>query len=355
MAELVRLPHSLRPVLRHDGVVQLGSPPGRCVEVPGLTRGEYTYLCALASPQSPRSHRRALRESGLDQAARDRLIARLRELDAVVDVSDPAHVREMCGARRDRLRGALHHLLASGATGGWETIEARDRATVVVDHGPPWAGADAVGTVARGLLGRLDQGGVGRLVGPAAAERWWHDLGDVGSSEMASLVVPVFSARTDAVMLRQLVEVGIPHLPVVVTAGWVSVGPLVRPGGACAECVVRHEVPAEQVVTEWLGGIQESPQVLPGAAEGNPPEDLVDWAVRWGGRTALWALDGAVGTKAAGSTGAAGTRAGAGASTRAGGSTGEQVATRVSVIAHSPMPRVEQFGVHPDCWCARRA
>ncbi|WP_374929076.1 hypothetical protein [Kytococcus sedentarius] len=335
MSELVRLPHSLRPVLRHDGVVQLGSPPGRCVEVPDLTPGEYTYLCALAAPQSQRSHRVALERSGLDAAARDRLVARLRELDAVVDVSDPAHVREMCGARRDRLRGALHQLLASGATGGWETIEARDRATVVVDHGPPWAGSEAVGTVAHGLLERLDREGVGTLVGPAQAPRWWHDLGDVGSPSLADLVLPVFSARTDAVMLRQLVEVEIPHLPVVVTAGWVSIGPLVLPGQACTECVVRHEVPVEQVVTEWLGNPHESPQHLPGPAEGHTPADLLDWAVRWGGRTALWALDGAAGTG-----GTAGT--------------GEQVATRVSVIAHSPMPRVEQFAVHPDCWCARR-
>ncbi|WP_462417159.1 hypothetical protein [Kytococcus sp. Marseille-QA3725] len=325
MTELVRLPHSLRPVLRPDGVVQLGSPPGRSVEVPGLSHPEYAYLCSLLAPASERSDRAALEDAGLEPDQRARLVARLRELDAVVDVSDPPRARAMCGRRRDRLRQAVQSLQAAGGTGGWATVEARDRATVVVDTGPPWAGTESVGEVARGLVERLTDGGVGQVLGPDRAARWWHLLGDHGSPCAADLVVPVLPARTDAIGLRRLVGARIPHLPVLVTPGWVGIGPAVRPGRACLECVARHEMRPEELAAEYLDRSTEAPRPDPRPPVGRAPADLVDWAISWGSRTVLWLLDGA--------------------------GEPEEGPARVSALAHSPVPAVQRFGVHPECWC----
>lgn len=335
MVDLVRLPHSLRPLVRADGVVQLGSPPGRCLEVDGLTPAEVRYLTSLAGPASERSDRAAALAAGLDEEARERLVQRLRRLDAVLDVSDPPRARAMCGARRDRLRAAVQTMQAAGGTGGWDRVEARDRATVVVDDLAGWAGDVAVDRVLHGLRDRLREGGVGQVLGPVEAPRWWHGLGDHGAVESAQLVVPVLTTRTAAVDLRRLVETGIPHLPVVVTPGWVGIGPLAVPGAACAECVVRHEVPPEQLALEWGGPQAESPTLEHLAPVGQTPVDLVEWAVRWGARTALWVLDTSDGPGTADGT-------------------AERATTRVSVVAHSPVPRVERFAVHPDCWCTGR-
>ncbi len=329
MVELVHLPHGLRPVLRPDGVVQLGSPPGRCVEVPGLTREQVQYLTDLMGPVSERSDRVAMQRAGLDEPGRQRLLARLRELDAVMDVSDPPDARAMSTGRRERLRAAVTTLQANGVTGGWQRVRARDAATVVVDTGPSWCGSASVQEVAASLGGVMREGGVGQLVTGRAAARWWHDLGDTAAPELATLVVSVHSVRTDAVALRPLVEAGVPHLPVVVTPSWVSIGPVVRPGQACCECLVHHEVPAEQVAAEWEASEAAGPDST-AATVPRTPADLVDWAIRWGARTALWVVDGLAGV----------------------GGIGEQT-TRVTVSSHSPMPRVEQFGRHPDCWCSR--
>lgn len=319
MRELVRLLPHLTPLPHPSGGVQLGGPPGRHELLRDLTGAQRQYLLALGAPRSLAGELAAVREAGISPEEHAELITRLRGLRALQEITDPPWARELAGDRRDRLREVARAVHAAGGPAGLETARRREAATVQVMTGTPWGDPPREGFT-EALVRALRAAGVGQVLAPSQAHRWWRRLTGTGHPGSLDLVVVTQRDLCEAAGLRALVEAGVPHLPVLLTPGAVVVGPVVHPGGACTECCALHERPGDGPVTLPLADLEHW-----GGRQ--PPPALQEAALQHGVALATAWLD------------APGSAVGS---------------PRWLHRVGDPLPQAGPTAPHPSCWCAGR-
>lgn len=311
---------------RAPGISQIGVDPRCAVVIDGLNPIEQSLLEQLPRLGGEPELNRYARSLGVGRAPVRALLDRLDErgyLVRGVPVRDSAddrywHLAAVAGQEREASRSAGHVLVR---------------------------GLDQIGLRIAQILA---QAGVGRVELDDAAPVTLEDLGVAGyrahdlgaprqqralallraTSPMTAfsappdrrpdLVVLTEHGAVDPVRVRPLMREGIPHLPVLVRELDVVVGPLVRPGeGPCLRCLDLHRCDADP---RWPAVATQ--------VTANPPTG-VESSLAWFGAAlaahqALAAVDGR-GVLVAGAS--------------------------LEVSATYPLPRYQEWAVHPECGC----
>lgn len=328
----MRLRPGTHVLWREEGSSQVHADPDLAVVLDGLTGEEQRLLDGLERETSEAAFLARGRELGVRAGRARELLARLEDCGALERARDPSLDHQGLGAevdhwsrvahcdasdvvgRRGRATvavlglGRLGLLVAAGlAAAGVGTLLVEDRARVRRDDvGLGGYGLHDVGTE-RGERGRA----VLRLAHP-------HLRTSAPARTRPDVVVLVEQDVSDPVRLRPLVREDVVHLLVVTREVDVVVGPLVTPGaGPCGRCVELHRTAADErwpaVATQLLG----------------TPARGVEAA------TCLLAAAVAVGQLVAYLDGRPVATAG----------------TSLVVDARRPVPRTQQWPVHPDCGC----
>lgn len=221
----LRLRADARPLVRADGSLQFGLEPRDGIRLAGLTPDEVAWVSGLDGTTAADVSARA---AGVDPTRREEILALLTGCGVLVRPRSPRSRWGFAGRNFER---------EVAAAGAHESVLDRPNACVWVRG----RGSTAA-TVAAVLL----QAGVGRVERDAP-----------GGDSMR------YRARPDLVVLTAAepvavdagshwLERGIPHLPVALTGGGASVGPLVLPGlGPCLGCLERVRAELDPSWT-WL-------------------------------------------------------------------------------------------------------
>ncbi len=328
----MRLRPGTHVLWRREGSSQVYADPGRAVVLDGLSAEEQRLLDALEREASEQALLALGRELGIRPGRVRDLLALLDSCGALEHERDPAtdhrglaaevdhwsrvgqcDAGDLLRRRRDAVvavlgLGRLGLLLASGlAAAGVGTLLVEDRARVRRDD------VGLGGYVLRDVGERRGDRGRATL-----RMSYPHLRTSAPPRTRPDLVVLVEQDVSDPVRLRPLLREDIPHLLVVAREADVVVGPLVTPGrGPCGRCVELHRTDADDrwpaVATQLLGtaprGVDACGAVLAaGTAVGQ----------------VLAFLDGRP-VAAAG--------------------------TSLVVDARRPVPRTQEWPVHPECGC----
>ncbi|MEV5411693.1 ThiF family adenylyltransferase [Thermopolyspora sp. NPDC052614] len=285
-----RVKPALRRVNRGGRTLQFGVHPLRAVVLADVEPTVREVIDGLDGTATMRDVVERARRHGLSEADVHELVGLLARCGALDDASiRPDAISGLSLAERDRLAPDLDEisLLRGTADGGQGVMRRRRSAHIRV------YGAGRVGTQVVTLLAAA---GVGHLcvVDPGTARRrdlapgglGWEQVGgrrDEGAVELARRVAPGVNAWSgreaaqlgdgarrpdlvvlapveplDAVLARELTELGVPHLLAAASEGVGTVGPLVVPGRtaclACLDLVRRDRDPGWPLVTASAGG-----------------------------------------------------------------------------------------------------
>lgn len=279
---------------RGPGESQIGLDPRGSLRLGGLSGDEQRLLDRLPHCFDVAEFHLHGRELGLDTAAVEALLARLRRAGLVLDGEPEVHPQlqtdpDVAYWHRAEVAGQSRPADRAEATVGIRGLNplALRLACVLVDAGVGLLGVTD-GTRVRhsdvgGGLYRAGDVGKPRQDVALSVLRSVHPKARVVPriSKHADVVVLVQSAVADPVTYRDLVRHDVCHLPVLVRDLDVMIGPLVRPGaGACLRCLDLHrcdedprwpavaaqaatkDVPAPETSLAWMGAAIAAHQVL---------------------------------------------------------------------------------------------
>jgi hypothetical protein len=246
-----RLKNHAQPLRRGPGSIQLGLCPDSGVVLDGLSDAEITVAEGLDGSMDMQTLYAAAATAGVGADRVSALIAALNEHHLLVDAArDQAWLSQIDKPRRHPLRPDTTATAIAAAYGlagdGLDHVAARSAQHVVIS---------GEGDLPYALADLLRAGGIGQVsVGANAVntldlELRGHRAGPTQATFGAGLDPP---ARPDLVVLAAMGAVradagepwlrrGIPHLPLVVQAHRVQVGPLIASGaGPCLSCMDLH-------------------------------------------------------------------------------------------------------------------
>jgi hypothetical protein len=251
MNDRPRLKSHARPLRRGEGSLQLGLCPDAGVVLDGLSEAEIAIAESLDGSMDTQTLYAVAGAAGVAADRVSALIATLNEHHLLVDtVTDRAWLSALRGQRRHLLRPdatAMAIVAAYGLAGdGLDHVAARSTQHVVIsgDGDLPDALADllragGIGQVSVGAhaVNALDLELRGSSVGRAQA-RFDGALDPPVPPDLVVLAaIGAIHADAGEPWLRR----GIPHLPLVVQAHRVQVGPLITGGsGPCLSCMDLH-------------------------------------------------------------------------------------------------------------------
>ncbi len=285
-----RVKPALRRLDRGGRSLQFGVHPARAVVLADVDPAVREVIDALDGTATVPEVVAMARRHGLGEAAVHELLGLLAGCGVLDDAAiRPDALGGLSLAERDRLAPDLDELsVVTGATDGGLGAMRRRRAAHVRVYGAGRVGAQVVALLAAAGVGHLC------VVDPDPARRrdlvpgglGWEHVGrprDEGAVELARRVAPAVNAwpgsaaarpgdgaprpdlavlapvgPLDPVLVAELAEAGVPHLPAAALEGFGSVGPLVLPGRtACLRCVEFHRRdrdPGRAMVCARLGG-----------------------------------------------------------------------------------------------------
>ncbi|WP_084957642.1 ThiF family adenylyltransferase [Thermoactinospora rubra] len=317
-----RLKPALRRIPRDDTTLQFGVHPRRAVLVGDLSPSVRRWLAGLDGTKELRQAAREGCAAGLDEAGAYSLLDRLFGLGLLDDASvAPLALAHLPLGERDRLRPEAEAIaVSSAAVDGGGAAMARRRGAHVRVHGAGRVGAQVVALLAASGVGNVsvvDPGtaqaqdvvpggltwsevGLSRQEGAVAVARRITSGGasEGGASEGGAseggrsaaagafaagsgmgggssavwiggahlgdcsprpdLVILTPPGPLDGLVVRELVDLGMPHLAASAFEGYGSVGPLVLPGRTacllCLDLARRDRDPGWPIVTSRLGG-----------------------------------------------------------------------------------------------------
>ncbi|MEI2779146.1 MAG: hypothetical protein V9G19_24930 [Tetrasphaera sp.] len=204
-----------RPLVRADGSVQFGIDPRDGIRLVGMSAEEVAWVSRLDGSTDVAA---AAADAGVDPRRREEILAVLRASGILVS---PGSAR----ARWGFAGGNFEQEVAAAGAAAHDVVLDRQSACVWV-HGR--------GQIAASIAATLLQAGVGRI------ERDAPSGDSMRYRRRPDLVVLTAAEPVPEEAGSTWVKRGIPHLPVALTAGGVSVGPLVLPGiGPCLGCMER--------------------------------------------------------------------------------------------------------------------
>ncbi|WP_030910436.1 ThiF family adenylyltransferase [Streptosporangium amethystogenes] len=285
-----RLKPALRRVARDRRTLQFGLHPRHAVVLSDLEPEVRRWVESLDGVRDLAGVLAGATEAGLGEE-RGRTLLDLLVSRGVVDdaAAGPGPLRALVLAERDRLQPDLDALSLSPGTvdGGLAVLERRQRARVRV-YGAGRVGAQVVALLAASGIGHIC------VVDPGTTRRrdvvpgglGWTEVGmsrQDGAVAVARRLAPGLTASTgdgaarpadgarppdlavlapvvplDGLLVRELVEWGIPHLLATAFEAFGSVGPLVLPGRStclhCLDLTRRDRDPGWPIVSARLGG-----------------------------------------------------------------------------------------------------
>ncbi|MFO7249311.1 MAG: ThiF family adenylyltransferase [Actinomycetes bacterium] len=285
-----RVKPALRRLDRGGRTLQFGVHPARAVVLDGVEPAVREVIDALDGTATVPDLVARARRHGLGEAAVHELLGLLTRCGVLDDAAiRPDALGGLPLAERDRLAADLDELsLVTGAVDGGLGAMRRRRAAHVRVYGAGRIGAQVVALLAAAGVGHLC------VVDPGPARRrdlvpgglGWEHVGrrrDEAAVECARRTAPGVNAwpgraaarvgdgaprpdlvvlapvgPLDPVLVAELAEHGVPHLPVAALEGYGTAGPLVLPGStACLRCVELHRRdrdPGRAMVSARLGG-----------------------------------------------------------------------------------------------------
>jgi len=249
MSSRPRLKSHAQPLRRGPGSLQLGLCPDAGVVLDGLTEAEIAMAEGLDGSMDTRTLYAAAAAAGVDAGRVAELIAILNEHHLLVD-TDRAWLSAVGGPPRHPRRPDTTAMAIAAAYGlpgeGFDHVAARSTQHVVIsgEGDVPYALADllrvgGIGQVSVGAnaVNTLDLELRGHRVGGRQATF----RGPLESPTSPDLVVLAAVGAIHADAGEPWLRRGIPHLPLVVQAHRVQVGPLITPGqGPCLSCMDLH-------------------------------------------------------------------------------------------------------------------
>ncbi|WP_449061461.1 ThiF family adenylyltransferase [Planomonospora algeriensis] len=285
-----RLKTALRRVVRDERTLQFGAHPAHAVVLADLEPEVRRWVESLDGVRDLAGVLSAAAAAGIGEERGRILLDLLVDRGLVEDAGAASRpLRALTLAERDRLQPDLDALsLARGTTDGGLSVLERRRAAQVRVYGAGRVGAQIVSLLAASGVGRLCvvDPGTARLRDVVPGGLTPAEVGmsrQEGAVAVAGRVAPALTAWTgkeaahlsdgarrpdlvvlapveplDGLLVRDLIDWGVPHLLATAFEGAGSVGPLVLPGrSACLNCLDlarRDRDPGWPVVSARLGG-----------------------------------------------------------------------------------------------------
>jgi hypothetical protein len=279
-----RLKSHARPLRRGPGSLQLGLCPDSGVVLDGLSEAEIAMAESLDGSMDSATLYAVAGAAGVAPDRASALIQTLSDHHLLVDTAtDRAWLSEVRGQKHRPLRPDVTAMALTAAYGlpgdGFDRIAARSTQHVVIS---------GEGDLPCALADLLRAGGIGRVsVGTQAANaldlelRGWRS----GVRRTGSGQAPHPPDQPDLVVLAAMGAIhsdagapwlrrGIPHLPLVVQAHRVQVGPLITGGsGPCLSCMDLHRRDRDAAWPALLSQLSPVWPLRPGAPV-NPESTL---------------------------------------------------------------------------------
>ena len=248
-----QLTHAARRIWRDRETLQLGRTPGRAVVLAGIDSVLRAVLVLLDGTRDRSAVLRSAAEVGCPPADAEAVLRLLEGADLLDDASLPrAGPSHLDLAERDRLAGDLLSLQVIRPA-GHRVVPSRRAAARVLVVGAGRVGAPIAGLLAACGIGAVDVVDDGPVrpedcgVGGLRLDQLGARRGDAARSLVQALAP---SVRTSPQVLPDLVVLApaggrpppdpplhLPHLLAEVREATGVVGPLVRPGAACLQCL----------------------------------------------------------------------------------------------------------------------